>query len=377
MLSSPAVEASGKTPAGSRQQRLIVLVPLLVCAVLVAIMAFQVFRPFFLDLTVAGSVALLLAPLQRRFTSLVRGRASLAAALLVLLVTVTILLPVLSSAALLGQQAFGFFDWLSPRLRPDALESLWRDTLPDRYPRLAPWFKASGGGAMPLVSDALSRFAAGANNLIQKIVSGLTSAALELVLFLLILFFFLRDGPRFREEVRKVSPISESQEGEILEHLTRTIKGVLQAMVVVPVVQGLVAMLGFWLFGVPSPLLWGVMVIFAAFIPLLGSPLGWVPAAVYLIVTRPGMAGWGLLAYGVFFISTIDNFVKPWLLREAAQIHPLLGFLSILGGVVAFGPMGFLVGPVILSLLLSALRIYRLDFLHPDLRSVEQSSPSA
>jgi predicted PurR-regulated permease PerM len=230
---------------------------------------------------------------------------------------------------------------------------------------------------MPLVSDALSRLAAGANNLIQKIVAGLTSAALELVLFLLILFFFLRDGPRFREEARKVSPISESQEGQILEHLTRTVKGVLQAMVVVPVVQGLVAMLGFWLFGIPSPLLWGVMVIFAAFIPLLGSPLGWVPAAVYLIVTRPGMAGWGLLAYGFLFISTIDNFVKPWLLREAAQIHPLPGFLSILGGVVAFGPMGFLVGPVILSLMLSALRIYRQDFLHPQPRSVEPPGTSA
>jgi predicted PurR-regulated permease PerM len=347
---------------------LTVLVPLLVCAVVVAFMAFQVFRPFFLDLTVAGSVALLLAPVQRRLSGLLGGRASLAAALLVILVTVTILLPVLSSAALLGQEALGFFDWLSPRIQPEALESLWRDTLPGRYPRLARWLNASGDGTMPLLADALARLAAGANNLIQKIVTGLTSAALELVLFLLILFFFLRDGPRFRLQARAISPISESQEGEILEHLNRTIKGVLQAMVVVPIVQGLVAMLGFWLFGVPSPLLWGVMVIFAAFVPVLGSPLGWVPAAVYLIVTRPDMSGWGLLLYGILLISTIDNFVKPWLLREAAQIHPLPGFLSILGGVIAFGPMGFLVGPVILSLVLSALRIYRLDFLHPHLR---------
>ena len=352
------------------------LVPLLACVVVIAVMAFQVFRPFFLDLTVAGSVALLLVPVQRRLTGLLRGRASLASGLLVLLVTVTILLPVLSSAALLGQQAFGFFDWLGPRLQPAALESLWRETLPERFPRLASWLQASGGGAMPLVSDALSRVASGANNLIQKTVAGLTSAALELVLFLLILFFLLRDGPRLRAEVRKVSPISESQEGEILEHLSRTIKGVLQAMVLVPIVQGLVAMLGFWLFGVPSPLLWGVMVIFAAFIPLVGSPLGWVPAAVYLIVTRPGWIGWGLLAYGVLFISTIDNFVKPWLLKEAAQIHPLLGFLSILGGVIAFGPMGFLVGPVVLSLVLSALRIYRLDFLHPHLRQASRIDPS-
>lgn len=375
MLSSSGVESSSAAPPAGRQQRLIVLVPLIACAAIVAAMAFQVFRPFFLDLSVAGSVALLLAPLQHRLAALLRGRGSLAAALLVLLVTLTILLPVVSSAAIVGQQALGFFDWLSPRLQPEALESVWRETIPGRFPLLASWLRAPSGGAVPLVSDALSRLAAGANNLIQSTVSGLTSAALDLVLFLLILFFFLRDGPRLRDEIRQVSPISESQEGEILDHLSRTIKGVLQAMVVVPVVQGLVAMLGFWLFGVPSPLLWGVMVILAAFIPLVGSPLGWVPAAVYLILTRPGMAGWGLLLYGVLFISTIDNVVKPWLLQEAARIHPLLGFLSILGGVIAFGPLGFLVGPVVLSLLLSALRIYRLDFLHPHLRGVEGQHP--
>src|SRR5262245_30292329 len=130
-------------PPGSRQRRLIVLVPLIACGAVVGGMAFQVFRPFFLDLTLAGPVTRLLAPLQRRLTELLRGRASLAAALLVLLVTVTILLPVLSSAALLGQEAFGFFDWLSPRLQPAALEALWEETLPERYPRLAPWFKTS------------------------------------------------------------------------------------------------------------------------------------------------------------------------------------------------------------------------------------------
>jgi predicted PurR-regulated permease PerM len=180
------------------------------------------------------------------------------------------------------------------------------------------------------------------------------------------LFFLLRDGSRFRAELRRISPLSETQEDQAIAHLTRTVKGVLQAMVLVPLAQGVLGTLGFWLFGVPSPVLWGVGVVLAAMVPILGSPLAWVPACVYLFVTGERGAALGMFVYGMAIISAIDNFVKPLLLREAAQIHPLLGFLAMLGGLLAFGPLGFLVGPVILSLVLSAIRIYRADILRAE-----------
>ncbi len=99
-------------------------------------------------------------------------------------------------------------------------------------------------------------------------------------------------------------------------------------------------------------------------VPVLGSPLGWVPAVVWLFF-HGSTAQWiGMLVFGVVVISGIDNIVKPLLLEGTAQIHPLLGFLSILGGVLAFGVFGFLLGPVILSLVISGIRIYRSDILH-------------
>ena len=150
----------------------------------------------------------------------------------------------------------------------------------------------------------------------------------------------------------------------MLDHLANTVKGVLQSMLIVPLAQGLVALLGFWLFGLPSPLLWSVMVVFAALIPLVGSPLAWVPAGLYLLFSGATVRGVGLLLYGVLFISMIDNIVKPLILKGAAQIHIMLGFLSILGGLYAFGPKGLIAGPVVLSLVLSAYRIYRYDVLH-------------
>lgn len=341
--------------------RTVVLVPLVAFLVLVLYLAFLVFRPFLLEFTVAASVALLLAPVQRSLSRALKRRPTLAAALLVLFVTLVVLVPVLSLAALLGNQAGAFFEWLRPHLQPAEMQRLFKETLAARLPWLQEWLHEEQLAA--LASTAFSRLASGVNSLIQRVVTGLTSAVFELLLFLMMLFFLLRDGGRLRAELKRISPLSEEQEEQLFDHLGRTVKGVLQAMALVPLAQGVLAVFGFWIFGVPSALLWGVMVVLAALVPILGSPLGWVPACVYLFTTGSTGRGVGMLLYGIFVISTIDNVVKPLLLREAAQIHPLLGFLSILGGVIAFGPLGFLVGPVILSLVLSAIRIYRLDVL--------------
>ena len=185
----------------------------------------------------------------------------------------------------------------------------------------------------------------------------------DLVLFLVSLFFLLKDGPSLKAALRPISPFTEAQERLIFDHLDKTVKASLQAMIAVPLLQGLVAGVGFVLFGVPSPIVWGTGVILAAMVPVLGAPLGWVPAVVYVFLDGRTWAAVGLFFYGLLLISGIDNVLKPLILRGGAQIHPLLGFLSILGGILAFGFHGFLIGPAILSLVLSAIRIYHLDVL--------------
>ena len=331
--------------------------------VLVVYLAFLVFRPFILEFTVAASVALLLGPVQGRLTRLLGQRPTLAALLVVTLVALLILVPVVSLAAFLGNEAGDFLTWLRPHLRPEELQELWRKAVSHRFPWLEDVARLGGGEVSSLLSSVLSRVAAGTNEFLQRFVAGLGHALLELVLFLLMLLFLLRDGARLRLELRQISPLSGDQEQQVFDHLGRTVKGVLQAMTLVPLAQGVLASIGFWLFGVPSPVLWGVMVALAALVPVLGSPLAWVPAGVYLYVIGRHGPALGLLAYGLVIISGVDHVLKPLLLQGAAQIHPLLGFLATLGGVLAFGPLGLLVGPVIVSLVLSAVRIYRLDIL--------------
>ena len=339
-------------------------VPLYAVLLVVLLLAFAVFRFFLLTFVVAGSLALLLAPLQRYLSRHLGGRPWLAAGLLVALVTVAIAVPIVAYGTLLAQQAMGFVEWVRPWLEPAAFEKLWREDLPRRYPFLMAWVRQSTGeGAMPAASTALSRVLSEVNHFAQSVLTGLAAGLFDLGVFLMLLFFLLRDGDQLRDAVRGISPLTRGQETEIMDHLTNTVKGVLQAMVVVPLVQGAVALVGFLMFGVPSPVLWSVMVVLASMIPILGSPLAWVPAGVYLLTQGREAQGIGLLIYGTVVIAGVDNIIKPLILKGAARIHTMLGFLSILGGLYAFGPKGLIAGPVVLSLVLSAYRIYRYDVL--------------
>jgi predicted PurR-regulated permease PerM len=342
---------------------------------LVAVLAYLVFRYFLLTFAVAASVALLLAPAQAQLAHRLRGRRGVAAGALVALCAVLLLVPVLAYGALLVRQTGAFFDWMRPWIEPGAFEKLWTVELPGRWPLLAAWLKeSSGGNAMNAAYAALSRFAAWLNDFLQAAVLGAVSAVFDLMIFLLMVFFLLRDGDLLRESLRGVSPLTRGQETEMLDHLTRTVKGTLLSMVLVPVAQGLVALPGFVFFGVPGALVWSAMTVFACLIPLVGSPLVWVPAAGYLFLNGHTGRAIGLIVYGIVVIASVDNILKPMILRGSAEIHTMLGFLSILGGVYAFGPKGVIVGPVVLSLILSAYRIYRFDVLR--WRQAETSWPA-
>jgi predicted PurR-regulated permease PerM len=336
--------------------------PLLVFLAVSLTLAFVVFRFFLLTFAVAASVALLLSRLQDNLSRRLGGRDGLAAALLVTFCTVVILIPVSLYGVLIGQQAQGFLEWLRPHLEPHEWDRFWREVVPQRSPKIAAMMRQFGWEAPPLTAG-IARASAAANHYVQVFLTGVAAVALDLVIFLMMLFFLLRDGDDLREGLRGISPFTRGQESEVLEHLGNTVKAVLQAMLIVPLIQGLVAFFGFWAFGLPSPLLWAVMVVFAALIPILGSPLGWIPAALYFLAGGDMNRALGMTAYGVFVISMVDNIVKPIILRGSAQIHTMLGFLSIMGGLLAFGPKGLIVGPVVLSLVLSAYRIYRYDVL--------------
>jgi predicted PurR-regulated permease PerM len=158
-----------------------------------------------------------------------------------------------------------------------------------------------------------------------------------------------------------LSPLANEYDERILRRLEDAISSVVKGKLLIVLIQGILASVGFWLFGIPHPVLFGALTSLAALIPFVGVAVVFVPAVLYLFFAGSVGAAAGLLVAGII-IGSVDNVLGPILFERGLQLHPLLILLSVLGGLAFFGPIGFLAGPVALSLLVALLDIYPLLF---------------
>jgi len=350
--------------------------PLVASLLAIFVLAFIVCRYFLLTFTLAVAAALLLNGPHRRLTSRLSGRGGLAAGLLLLGCIVVLILPVAAYAAVLTNQTIAAADWLGPRLTPEAMDVLWSETLPKSHPVAMSWARRIVGSAgLRGGSEVFAAVAGRLDTVAQAALLGLAAIALDTMIFLMLVFFILRDEADLREALRGVSPFTRGQETEVAYHLTQTVRAVFLGLVAVPVLQGALALPCFWAAGLPSPALWSAFVVLAALVPMIGTPLVWVPAGLFLMATGSVRGGLAVLAYGALVISSVDNVLKPIILKETARVHTMLAFLFVLGGVYAFGARGIVAGPVILSLVISGYRIYRYDVLRWRERTAANESP--
>lgn len=190
------------------------------------------------------------------------------------------------------------------------------------------------------------------------IFSSLSQALINLTLGLVTLFYFFRDGKRIQQALIAISPFQDRYDKDILSHLKIAVNSVVKGSIFSAILQGALIGLGFKIFGLPNPALWGVAVFFASLIPGIGLALVLIPSAAYLFITNDGLSALGLLIWGITINLCLDNLVTPQLLRRGMNIHPLLVLFAVLGGMAAFGAIGLLMGPIILSLLIALLKIY-------------------
>jgi predicted PurR-regulated permease PerM len=131
---------------------------------------------------------------------------------------------------------------------------------------------------------------------------------------------------------------------------------------VTAIAQGAVGALSFVIVGLPSPVVWAALMALFSFVPMVGTGIVWVPAGVILLLTGRIVAGIFILAWGVFVIGTVDNLLRPLLAKGRIDLHPLLVFLTIFGGIVTFGVLGVILGPMIGSIFAAMVRIWKRDF---------------
>jgi predicted PurR-regulated permease PerM len=168
-------------------------------------------------------------------------------------------------------------------------------------------------------------------------------------LFAITLYYLYLNGVAWRERLVRVLPLDPNDTREFLRRFHLVSLGVLVGNLGTALVQGVVATIGFVLFGTPVPILFGLLTVFAALVPLVGSPLVWAPLAIYMGFTKGLPRGLEVALWGALLVSTVDNFVRPLLTRRGLELHTLVIFLAVFGGVATYGAAGVFLGPLVMA----------------------------
>jgi predicted PurR-regulated permease PerM len=192
------------------------------------------------------------------------------------------------------------------------------------------------------------------------LVGGFIGGVVQVFFVLFTLYYLLRDAEAIIiPGIRRSIPLTRPQADVIFERTGEVISASVNGVLVISAIQGLLGMLAFWVLGLPSALLWGVIMFLLSTIPMAGSAIVWAPAAIYLFVTGHWIKGTLLVAWGILVIGMIDNVLRPRLVGKRAKLHELIIFFSVLGGLQVFGVLGLFVGPVVAAIALALIEVFR------------------
>jgi predicted PurR-regulated permease PerM len=194
---------------------------------------------------------------------------------------------------------------------------------------------------------------------IASVMSGTMWLCLQLFVTLLALFFFFRDEQQALQLLRSLMPLTDSETKEVFSHVSGTIHATVYGSLVVAFVQGVMGGLIFWWLGLPSPMLWGVVMGLLAVVPVLGTFVIWAPTALFLALRGDMTSAVILAAWGAIAIGLIDNILYPLLVGKRMSYHTFLVFIAIVGGIGMFGASGIILGPVLLATTDVVLQIWR------------------
>jgi predicted PurR-regulated permease PerM len=190
------------------------------------------------------------------------------------------------------------------------------------------------------------------------IFSSFAKLMLDIFVFIAAFYFFLKDGRRLMDYFVALSPLSDKDDEFIVSRLKLAVSATTKGSLLIGLIQGVLTGVGFAIFGVPNAALWGGVAAVAALVPGVGTALVITPAIVFLFLIGHIPSGIGLLIWGVTAVGLIDNLLGPRLIGRGMRLHPLAVFLSVMGGLALFGPLGFIIGPLTLSVFLTLIDIH-------------------
>jgi predicted PurR-regulated permease PerM len=323
---------------------------------------FRILRPFFVPIIWGAVLAGLFFPLNDWLRRRMK-RDNVRAVIMCLVVVALIVAPALFLAMGMVGEATSVYPKLKDGLQAGKYDFLLRPQLHGLNEKIDTLL---GGRIDTKALDVESFILGSADRLIKYllqqasgIAGNLAWAVVNFIFTVISMFYFFRDWCSLGDRVRELLPMSEDLKTKLATRVREVMRATIYGGIMVGAVQGVLEGLIFWMLGVQSPIFWGATTMFLALLPPFGHAFIYVPAGVILIASGSLVKGIVMLALGIGLVSNVDNVLKPVLIGRRTKIHQLIVFFSMLGGLKAFGVLGLVLGPVLASVLLALLEVYK------------------
>ncbi len=312
-----------------------------------------IFRPFLTIITISGILSIAIYPWYKSILKIFRGNESLSSLIVIVLVLILIIAPLLVIGRQILNELLSIYRLLSvsselnlPKL-PPTVEEYIQIVVPNLN--------------LSFEIDIYAKLVVGwmAKNF-TRIFSGTIEIILGILLTLISFYFFLRDGEKFKDWLIRLSPLEKEHNKAIFSSLYQTVNAVVVGTLLIALIQGLLVSISFFIFGIPNFMLWGMLAALLSAAPGVGTWLITIPATLYLFFSGRILAAAGLAVLSILFVGLVNNILLPYFYSRGNHIHPLLILFAVFGGLVTFGAVGFLLGPMVLSIFLALIRIYEI-----------------
>ncbi|CAM2896857.1 AI-2E family transporter [Vibrio mytili] len=338
---------------------------LMVALLAAAFACYLLVEPYINSIIMAFIISLLMFPLHEWFERKMPKHRNSASLLSCIVLTFIIVIPLLFVFAAIVQQGSVFSQNTYKWVTGGGIQDIFQHPLVIKGLSLVNEYLPFDTIEPKSIAEKIAQFATSfGSNLVAisaKILGDATNFLMDFFLMLFVLFFLLRDHDKIILALRHILPLSRSQEDKILDEIEQVSKSAVMGSFLTAIAQGLAGGIGMWLAGFPG-LFWGTMMGFASFIPVVGTALIWIPAAVYLFLT--GDTTWALFltVWSVVVVGSIDNLLRPLLMQGSSGMNTLMIFFSLLGGLHLFGLIGLIYGPLIFAITLVLFKIYEEEF---------------
>lgn len=338
---------------------------------------YRLLEPFFTPIFWAAILVIVFYPLYTKLEKYIKS-ANIRSVLMTALIVILIIGPVTYLSVALVQEAMDMLEQFKSWADQGKLDSILDFTNSSYYimlqSKLAPYIDLSKFDPKTVIENLLKSVSKVALSQATQVITNAGRVLLQFLLMIFFMFFLFRDGEALFQQIREVIPMSPEKTHITIRHLKNVIESTMYGGVVVAMIQGALGGIMFAALGLPSPVFWGAVMAFLAFIPILGTYLVYIPAGLIMFFTGNYIKGILLITIGTVVVSQIDNVLRPMLVSGRTGMHTMLLFLSIMGGIGMFGLLGIVLGPFIAAVFVSMFNIFRLKLAE---NNVSTSGPSA